>query len=89
MTMSGSFPTVGAEVMSADGDMLGKVKEVSGSGVKVDAPMRPDYWLGTDCVAGSSRGAVRLTVTKGQFGNAKDEGRKEHRGIHSHDTTVV
>lgn len=89
MTMSGSIPTVGAEVMTADGDTLGKVKEVSGSCFKVDAPMRPDYWLGTDCVAGSSAGAVRLTITKGQLGDAKEAGRKEHRGVHSHDTTVV
>ena len=87
MTMSGSAPTVGAEVMTADGDKLGKVKEVSGGCFKVDARMQPDYWLGTDCIAGSSAGAVRLTINKDQLGDAKDEGRKEHRGVHRHDAT--
>ena len=90
MTMaSGGVPTVGAEVTTVDGDKLGKVKDVSGSCFKVDAPMRPDYWLGTDCIASSTGGVVRLNLTKDHLGEAKEEGRREHRGVHAHDTTVV
>ena len=91
MTMaSGSgTPPVGAEVTTVDGEKLGTVKEVSGSCFKVDAPMRPDYWLGTDCIASTTGGTVRLSITKHQLGEAKDEGRREHRGVHPHDTPVV
>ena len=79
MTMaSGGVPTVGAEVTTADGDTLGTVKDVSGSCFKVDASMRPDYWLGTDCIASSTGGVVRLTLTKDRLSEAKDEGRHEH-----------
>jgi len=50
----------------------------------VDAPMRPDYWLGTDTVASSAGGAVQLNLTKDRLGEAKEEGRREHRGVHPH-----
>jgi hypothetical protein len=90
MTMaSGEVPMVGAEVLTADGDKLGTVKEVSGSCFKVDAPMRPDYWLGTDTIASSASGMVHLNLNKDRLGEAKDEGQREHRGVHPHDTTVV
>lgn len=90
MTMaSGGVPAVGAEVLTADGDKLGTVKEVSGSCFKVDAPMRPDYWLGTDTVASSTGGVVRLTLAKDGLGEAKKDGQREHQGVHPHDTTVV
>jgi hypothetical protein len=85
-TSSGmGMPTMGAEVLTADGDKLGTVKEVSGSCFKVDAPMRPDYWLGTDTVASSTGGTVRLNLNKDHLGEAKAEGRREHRGVHAHD----
>ena len=85
MTMaSGDLPAVGAEVRTADGEKLGTVKEVSGACFKVDAPRRPDYWLGTDTVAGSAAGAVQLNLTKDGLGEAKEEGRREHRGVHPH-----
>jgi rRNA processing protein Gar1 len=92
MTMaSGDVPAVGAEVLTADGDKLGTVKEVSGTCFKVNAPMRPDYWLGVDTIgsASSTGGAVHLNITKDRLGEAKEEGRHEHRGVHPHDTTVV
>lgn len=38
----GVTPTLGARVVTADGDELGKVKEVSGTCFKVDASMQPD-----------------------------------------------
>lgn len=90
MTMaSSSCPTVGTGVITADGDKLGKVKEVSGSCFKVDAPMQPDYWLGVDTVASAAGGVVKLTITKDRLGAAKYERKKDHHGFHPHDATVV
>lgn len=87
MTMTsngGSTPSVGAEVYTADGDKLGKVKEVVGSCFKVDAPMQPDYWLARDCVATSAGSEVRLTFAKDRLNDAKIDG-PEHTGMHRHD----
>ena len=50
MASESGVPAVGTEVMTLDGDTLGTVKEVSGSCFKVDAPLRPDYWLGIDTI---------------------------------------
>jgi hypothetical protein len=91
MTMDRSnvgTPTVGAEVYTADGDKLGTVKEVAGGCFKVDAPMRPDYWLAGDCIAGGAVavGEVRLTLNKDQLGDAKVDA-PEHTGVHRHDQT--
>lgn len=43
--------TVGTPVYTRDDVKLGTVKEVRGECFKVDAPMRPDYWLAADGVA--------------------------------------
>jgi hypothetical protein len=40
------------------------VKELQGRYFKVDAPMRPDYWLQTDCIRTASAEQVRLTIDK-------------------------
>ncbi len=84
MTMeSGYTPTLGARVVTADGEEIGRVKEVSGACFKVDAPMQPDYWLGMDCVAVSSPGEVRLTVAKNELGDVKADA-PDHQGSHRH-----
>ncbi len=80
---SGGMPAVGAKVVTADGDELGKVKEVAGGCFKVDAKMAPDYWLGTDCISASTGGDVRLNVTKDHIGDVKMDG-PDHTGIHRH-----
>ncbi len=87
---SGGVPTVGTEVMTADGDKLGTVKEVTGFCFKVDAKMRPDYWLATDSIASADGGMVRLSFDKNMLGDAKVDS-PEHHGVHRHDdsTTVV
>ncbi|HXK33878.1 MAG TPA: hypothetical protein VNM91_07715 [Dehalococcoidia bacterium] len=41
----------GMRVVASDGQMLGKVKEVSPSFFKVDVRMGRDYWLGSDHVS--------------------------------------
>jgi hypothetical protein len=89
MVMSGgnawTAPTVGARVVTADGEQLGKVKEVVGGCFKVDASMQPDYWLGSDCIASASATGndVRLSLRKDQVGDAKVDG-PEHGGVHRH-----
>jgi hypothetical protein len=39
-----------ARIFASDGKALGTVKEVRGAYYKVDAPMKPDYWLHCDTV---------------------------------------
>ena len=80
---AGTTPPVGARVVTADGDELGKVKEVAGRCFKVDASMQPDYWLGTDAVASSSGTEVRLAIPKDRVGDLKTDG-PEHSGVHRH-----
>jgi hypothetical protein len=36
---------VGIPVYSPGGRLLGEVKEVTPQAVKIDAPLRPDYWI--------------------------------------------
>ena len=82
-TYSGGTPAMGARVLTADGEELGKVKEISGSCFKVDARMQPDYWLATDCIAKGIGNEVRLSFTKDCLGDAKQDG-PEHKGLHPH-----
>lgn len=42
--------TVGSPVYSHDDKKIGKVKQVEGRSFKVDAPLRPDYWLSDEVV---------------------------------------
>ena len=51
---------VGAEVVTSDGKVLGKVKSVEATAFHIDAPRQADYWLGVD-VAGD-RTAERLEL---------------------------
>lgn len=75
MVMSGgngrTVPTVGARIVTSDGEELGTVKEVAGGCFKVDASMQPDYWLGGDCIVGATGGVVRLGLTEEQIDGAK------------------
>jgi len=75
-------PTVGARVITADRQDLGKVKEISGDCFKVDAPLQQDYWLGSNCIASSPGNEVRLSFIKDTLGSMKYEG--EHKGFHPH-----
>jgi hypothetical protein len=91
MTMfaGGQVPPVGTKVVTMDGDELGTVKEIMGDCFKVDAPMQPDYWLGTDCITDSTGGIVRLSFRKDELGEMKEEspgdkGVSDHTGYHPH-----
>lgn len=51
-------------VLASDGELVGKVKEVSGGYFKVDASMAMDYWLSRAYVATVAGDAVHLAITK-------------------------
>ena len=63
--------STGAEVLTADGMKLGKVKEVSDDCFKVDAPMQPDYWLDFSTIDMATRQAVTVGVTKDDLDQVK------------------
>jgi hypothetical protein len=78
-----AVPSIGARVVTADGEELGTVKEVAGSCFKVDASMQPDYWLGVDAIANSIGREVQLAIPKDRVGDAMVVG-PEHSGVHRH-----
>ncbi len=57
----------GCPIYTSDGDEIGKVKELRDEHFKVDAPMRPDYWLPRSVVAATTFEAVTLTVDTQQL----------------------
>jgi hypothetical protein len=54
-------------VYSADGEQLGTLGEVRGEYVKVNAPMRPDYWLKADFILGAEGGRVNVAFNRGDL----------------------
>lgn len=62
---------IGARVMSADGKQLGRVKEIGEDRFKVDAHLRPDFWLGVRYVEYAKDGIVQMNVTRENAGAAK------------------
>ena len=76
-------PLLGAKVITADGEELGRVMEIDGGCFKVDARMQPDYWLAPDVVDSASPATVQLMIKKDELGDAIDRG-MEHSGFHFH-----
>lgn len=62
---------VGTGVRTSDGVELGLVKEISGDFIKVDAPLRADYWINADYVLGAGTEGVELAFAKGDLGAYK------------------
>jgi hypothetical protein len=50
----------GLAVFTLDGEKIGSVKEVTADAFKVDAPLRPDYWLPRDRVLSFTNERVTL-----------------------------
>lgn len=67
-------PMVGAPVYGMNGDQLGTVKEVQGAAFKVDAPMKPDYWLSDGIIRSAANGAVTLGVDSSRIDDFKLSG---------------
>jgi hypothetical protein len=70
---TGSDAPLGARVVTADGEELGTVKETRSDAFKVDAAMKPDYWLGCDFIQDSTTNSVQLSVTEDRLDSAKIE----------------
>jgi len=82
---------MGAEVFASDGELLGKVKEISGDCFKVDAPLAPDYWLSIDTVQSVLAGGVLINFSTQDLDKVKrdapeidDEEPVGHTGYHRH-----
>ena len=65
------IPTKGAEVLTSDGQGLGRVAEIRGEYFKVDAPMSPDYWLPLAQARPTTGGVVSLTFASSALDDYK------------------
>jgi hypothetical protein len=54
----------GCPVVTADGEQVGTLQEVSEDAIHVDAPLRRDFWLGADYVRGCDGGRVELSFIR-------------------------
>lgn len=76
-------PELGAEVVTADGEALGKVKEFEGGCFKVDAPLQPDYWLAPDVIDVATPTTVQLLFSKNELASTIRP-TTDHTGYHIH-----
>jgi hypothetical protein len=84
-TMNDSMmPIQGANVMTADRERLGSVKEIVGECFKVDAPMAPDYWLASDTIATINGENIMLRYRREEIDDLKIDMPDNHTGIHRH-----
>ncbi|MGE0135247.1 MAG: hypothetical protein AB7L91_12640 [Dehalococcoidia bacterium] len=72
---------VGAEVVTADGQTLGKVKTVQPSAFEVDAPMQFDYWLQSSLVRDASAERLALTFNEADLGGYKMDRPFDHNAF--------
>jgi hypothetical protein len=70
---TGTDAPLGARVLTADGGELGTVKETRNDSFKIDAAMKPDYWLSCDFIQNSTANTVQLSVTEDRLDAAKIE----------------
>lgn len=78
-------PDIGASVISADGNELGKVVEYDGDCFKVDVPLQPGYWLAPDVIETTSPSTVQLLITRDELPAVFV--RDQHKGYHLHRST--
>jgi hypothetical protein len=84
-TMDDSMmPVEGFNVITAEHDLLGTVKEVTGDCFKIDAPMAPDYWLGSDTIGSINGENILLRLRKDEVNEYKMGSPDSHSGIHKH-----
>ena len=58
----------GCPVVTADGEQIGTLAEVAEDAVKVDVPLRPDFWINADYVVACDRGRIELSFIKSDLG---------------------
>ncbi|MBX7110231.1 MAG: hypothetical protein K1X87_00050 [Dehalococcoidia bacterium] len=73
MSMDSYDFTVGARVLTADGQDVGAVKEILGYYFKVDAPMAPDYWLPASLIRSSDQSVITLGADREALGGYEVE----------------
>jgi hypothetical protein len=74
----------GDKVMTADGRMLGTVKDLHDTCILIKAPGRRDYWLARDVVQASTHGVTLLSLEHSALKDATI-GTDSHHGMHSHE----
>jgi hypothetical protein len=72
---------VGAEVVTADGQTLGKVKTVRESAFQVDAPRQLDYWLDANLVKAATAQRVELGFNQSDLGGYKMDNPFDHNAF--------
>src|SRR5579859_5910059 len=85
----GAMPHPGMEVFTAEGESVGTVKEMQGRYFKVDAPMKPDFWLTADCIRRTNANTVTLRVDKDHLGDVKTDrpSQREAQSLYQATTT--
>jgi hypothetical protein len=58
---------IGVPVYTRDGTHIGSVKEESNGAFKVNAPMRPDYWLSTESIESTDGGRYTLNIDENRL----------------------
>lgn len=61
----------GLPVYAEDGQEIGKVKEVAPDRIKVDAPLKTDYWVSRRHVLSFTTERVTLDVPSGEVDSVK------------------
>jgi len=68
MSMDNYDFTIGARVITADGQDVGEVKDIVGYYFKVDASMAPDYWLPASLITSFDQESVTLGADREALG---------------------
>ena len=61
----------GCPIVTADGEQIGTLSDVGDEAIKVDAPMRRDFWIGADYVRSCDGGRIELSFIKNDLGAYK------------------
>jgi hypothetical protein len=78
------MPVQGFNVLTAEHELLGTVKEVMGDCFKIDAPLAPDYWLGADTISTVNGENIMLRLRREEVNDQKMSAPDTHLGIHKH-----
>jgi hypothetical protein len=76
-------PSVGARVLSADGQELGTIGKIAGTCFKVEPDDREAFWLSADTVANTSGAGVRLNLDEASATRPAHDA-MPHHGCHWH-----
>ena len=62
---------LGCPIVTADGEQIGTLSEVAEEAIKVDAPMRRDFWIDVEYVRACEGGRIELSFLKQDLGAYK------------------